>query len=92
MSCKYQATSLLVIENTRKLMTVLLEIFDTFWYCENMYDNVLGIMPLSQYFSVPPVIVKVLPDPVYKLLSIKAVTLQNNPDLSVCKDCSIVTL
>lgn len=30
----------------------------------NMYDKVLGIMPLSAYLSAPPVIVNVFPDPV----------------------------
>lgn len=31
----------------------------------NIYETVLGIIPLSTYLSAPPVIVNVLPDPVY---------------------------
>ena len=38
----------------------------TFWYCPNKYERDLGIIPLSEYFSVPPVIVNVLPEPVCK--------------------------
>ena len=33
----------------------------------NMYDKVLGIIPRSTYLSAPPVIVNVLPDPVYNV-------------------------
>ena len=30
----------------------------------NIYDSVLGIIPLSTYLSAPPVIVNVFPEPV----------------------------
>ncbi len=36
----------------------------TFSKQSNMYDRVLGIIPLSEYRSAPPVMVNVFPDPV----------------------------
>ena len=44
----------------------------------------LGMIPLSEYFSAPPVIVKVLPEPVY--------VLERKYNLSICKDRPIVAL
>ena len=41
----------------------------TFSKHSNMYDSVLGIIPLSAYRSAPPVMVNVLPDPVCNMSS-----------------------
>lgn len=54
-------TAIIKIDNY--IINTLLYVY-TFEYSWNKYDNVRGIIPRSQYFSAPPVIVNVLPEPV----------------------------
>jgi hypothetical protein len=46
------------------LYVLHVNVLTTFSKQSNMYDRVLGIIPLSEYRSAPPVMVNVFPDPV----------------------------
>jgi len=79
MCCKYLASTLVIViekdnslnvvlqcRNNYAISCIVRDMVHTFWYCPNKYERDLGIIPLSEYFSVPPVIVNVLPEPVCK--------------------------